>query len=123
MLLIGLSVTRAEKRRDHPGHRQRERRNDREENPAAPARAEAMRQALFVAGIAMNVLHIIRIETAPGGAVHLITEAGERIIVRRREDDAYSTARVVRTIEEEVADRHLLTVEALPRRGAEPALF
>ncbi|WP_437589005.1 hypothetical protein [Sorangium sp. So ce1000] len=82
-----------------------------------------MRPAPFVAGVAMNVLRVIRIETAPGGAVHLITEAGERIIVRRREDDGYSTARVVRTTEEEVADRHLLTVEALPRRGAEPALF
>jgi hypothetical protein len=71
----------------------------------------------------MKVLHIIRIEMAPGSAVHLITEGGERVIVRRRGDEDYSTVRVVRTTEEEVADRHLLTVEALPRRGAGPAFF
>ncbi|KYF70811.1 hypothetical protein [Sorangium cellulosum] len=70
----------------------------------------------------MKVLRVIRIETAPGGAVHLITEAGERVIVRRKEAEGYSTARVV-SVAEEVAARHLLTVEALPRRGAEPALF
>ncbi|WP_165374534.1 MULTISPECIES: hypothetical protein [Sorangium] len=55
--------------------------------------------------------------------MHLITEAGERVIVRRKETEGYSTARVVGVGEEEVAERHLLTVEALPRRGAEPALF
>ncbi|WP_437840043.1 hypothetical protein [Sorangium sp. So ce1153] len=71
----------------------------------------------------MKVLRVIRIETAPGGAVHLITEAGERVIVRRKEAEGYSTARVVSVAEEEVAAPHLLTVEALPRRGAEPALF
>ncbi|WP_437778980.1 hypothetical protein [Sorangium sp. So ce1097] len=71
----------------------------------------------------MKVLRVIRIETALGGVVHLITEAGERVIVRRKETEGYSTARVVGVAEEEVAERHLLTVEALPRRGAEPALF
>lgn len=71
----------------------------------------------------MKVLRVIRIETAPGGALHLVTEGGERIVVRRSDDERYSTVRVVRATEEEVADRHLLTVEALPRRGAEPALF
>jgi hypothetical protein len=69
----------------------------------------------------MKVRLVIRIETAPGGAVHLITEGGERVIVRRNENEGYSTVRVVGTTEEEVADRHLLTVEALPRREAEPA--
>ncbi|WP_437656759.1 hypothetical protein [Sorangium sp. So ce1182] len=71
----------------------------------------------------MKVLRVIRIETAPGGAVHLVTEAGERVIVRRKEIEGYSSVRVVGATEEEVADRHLLTVEALPRRGAGPALF
>jgi hypothetical protein len=71
----------------------------------------------------MKVLPVIRIETAPGGVVHFITEAGERIIVSRKDDEGDSTVRVVGTSEEEVADRHLLTVEVLPRRGAEPALF
>lgn len=71
----------------------------------------------------MMVLRVIRIETAPGGAVHLITEAGERAIVRRREIEGYSTVRIVRVTEEEVADRHILSVEALPKRGAGPAVF
>ncbi|WP_437972236.1 hypothetical protein WMF04_24355 [Sorangium sp. So ce260] len=71
----------------------------------------------------MKVLRVIRIETAPGGAVHLITEAGERVIVRRKEIEGYSSVRVVGATEEEVADRHLLTVEALPPRGAGPALL
>ena len=71
----------------------------------------------------MKVLRVIGIETTPGGAVHLITEAGKRVIVCRKETEGYSTARVVSVAEEEVADRHLLTVEALPRRGAGPALF
>jgi hypothetical protein len=71
----------------------------------------------------MKVLRVIRIETAPGGAVHLITEGCERIVVRRSDDERYSTVRVVRATEEEVADRHLLPVEALPRRGAGPAFF
>ncbi|KYF60259.1 hypothetical protein BE04_25995 [Sorangium cellulosum] len=71
----------------------------------------------------MKVLRVIRIETAPGGAVHLITEAGERVIVRRKETEGYSTARIVSVADEEVVARPLLTVEALPRREAEPALF
>lgn len=70
----------------------------------------------------MRVLRVIRIETAPDGAVHLVTEGGDRVIVTRK-TDGYSAARVVRTTEEEVADRHLLGVEALPKRGAAPALF
>ena len=71
----------------------------------------------------MKFLHVIRIETAPGGEVHLITEGGERVILRRSDDDGYSSVRVTGREEEEVADRHRLTVEVLPRRGAEPALF
>jgi hypothetical protein len=71
----------------------------------------------------MKVLRVLRIETAPGGAVHLITEAGERVIAQRNESEGHSIVRVVGTTEEEVADRHLLTVEVLPRRGAEPARF
>ena len=71
----------------------------------------------------MKVLRVIGIETTPGGAVHLITEPGERVIVRSKETEGYSTARVVIVAEEEVAARNLLTVEALPRRGADPALF
>ena len=71
----------------------------------------------------MKFLHVIRIETAPGGAVHLITEGGERVILRRNDHEGYSSVHVVETTEEEVADRHLLSVEGLPRRGAEPALF
>jgi hypothetical protein len=70
----------------------------------------------------MKVLRVIRIETALDGAVHLITEAGDRVIVVRK-TDGYSMARVVGTLEEEVADRHILGVEALPKRGADPALF
>ncbi len=70
----------------------------------------------------MKVLRVIRIETAPNGAVHLITEAGDRVIVTRK-SDGYSAARVVDTLDEEVADRHLLNVEALPKRGESPALF
>lgn len=70
----------------------------------------------------MKVLRVIRIETAPEGAVHLITEGGDRVIVIRK-TDGYSMARVVGTLEEEVHDRHLLNVEALPKRGADPALF
>jgi hypothetical protein len=70
----------------------------------------------------MRVLRVIRIETAPNGAVHLITEAGDRVIVTRK-SDGYSAARVVGTLEEEVTDRHLLSVEMLPKRGAAPALF
>ncbi len=66
---------------------------------------------------------MIRIETAPGGAVHLITERGERVILRRNDNEGYSSVHVVGTMEEEVADRHLLSVEGLPRRGTEPALF
>lgn len=71
----------------------------------------------------MKFLHVIRIETAPGGEVHLITEGGERVILRRRDDDGYSSVRVTGTMEEEGPGRHLLSVEGLPRRGAEPALF
>lgn len=70
----------------------------------------------------MRVLRVIRIETAPDGAVHLITEGGDRVIIVRK-TDGYSMARVVGTLEEEVADRHLLGVDGLPRRGADPALF
>ena len=70
----------------------------------------------------MKVLRVIRIETAPDGAVHLVTEGGDRVIVRRK-TDGYSAARVVCVVEEEVAGRHLLSVEALPTRGAAPALF
>ena len=70
----------------------------------------------------MKVLRVIRIETAPDGAVHLITEDGDRVIVVRK-TNGYSAARVVGTAEEEVADRHLLSVEVLPKRGADPALF
>lgn len=71
----------------------------------------------------MKFLHVIRIETAPGGAVHLITEGGERVILRRNDNDGYSSVHVVGTTEEEVPGRHVLSVEGLPRRGAEPALF
>jgi hypothetical protein len=71
----------------------------------------------------MKFLHVIRIETAPGGEVHLITEGGERVILRRSDDDGYSSVRVTGTTEEEGPGRHLLSVEGLPRRGAEPALF
>jgi hypothetical protein len=70
----------------------------------------------------MRVLRVIRIETAPDGAVHLVTEGGDRVIVVRK-TDGYSAARVVRADEEEVADRHLLSVEILPTRDAAPALF
>ncbi|WP_437656617.1 hypothetical protein [Sorangium sp. So ce1182] len=70
----------------------------------------------------MKVLRVIRIETAPGGAVHLVTEAGERVIVTR-ESDEYSVARVVSVLEREVSVRCILSAEALPKRGAEPALF
>jgi hypothetical protein len=70
----------------------------------------------------MKVLRVIRIETARDGAVHLITEGGDRVIVVRK-TDGYSAARVVGTLEEEVADRHLLSVEALPKRGDAPTLF
>ena len=70
----------------------------------------------------MKVLRVIRIETAPNGAVHLITKGGDRVIVVRK-TDGYSMTRVVGTLEEEVADRHILGVEALPKRGADPALF
>jgi hypothetical protein len=70
----------------------------------------------------MKVLRVIRIETAPDGAVHLVTEGGERVIVTRK-TDGYSAARVVSVIEQEVPARHVLGVEALPKRGAEPALF
>jgi hypothetical protein len=71
----------------------------------------------------MKFLHVIRIETAPGGAVHLITEGGERVILRRNDDEGYRSVHIVGTTEEEVADLHRLAVEVLPRRGAEPALF
>ena len=70
----------------------------------------------------MKVLHVICIETAPDGAVHLITEGGDRVIVVRK-TDGYSAAWIVRADEEEVADRHLLSVEALPTRDAAPTLF
>jgi hypothetical protein len=70
----------------------------------------------------MKFLHVIRIETAPGGAVHLITEGGERVIVLRNDDEGYSSVRVTGTTEEDPG-RHLLSVEGLPRRDAEPALF
>jgi hypothetical protein len=70
----------------------------------------------------MKVLRVIRIETAPDGAVHLITESGDRVIVVRK-TDGYSAARVVGTLEDEGPDRHLLGVEALPKRGDAPALF
>jgi hypothetical protein len=70
----------------------------------------------------MKVLRVIRIETAPDGAVHLVTEGGDRVIVTRK-SDGYSSARVVGTLEEEVADRHLLNVEVLPKRGEDPTLF
>ena len=70
----------------------------------------------------MKVLRVIRIETAPDGAVHLITEGGDRVIVTRK-PDGYSAVRVVAVTEQEVPDRHLLSVEALPKRGADPALF
>ncbi|WP_438033704.1 hypothetical protein [Sorangium sp. So ce204] len=71
----------------------------------------------------MKVLRVVRIETAPGGTVHLITEAGERVIVRRGKIEGYSTVRIVKVTEEEVADRHILSAEALPKRGAGPAVF
>ena len=71
----------------------------------------------------MKFLHVIRIETTPGGAMHLITEGGERVILRRNEDEGYSSVRVTGTTEEEGPGRRLLSVEGLPRRGAEPALF
>jgi hypothetical protein len=70
----------------------------------------------------MKVLRVIRIETAPDGAVHLVTEGGDRVIVTRK-SDGYSAARVVAVTEQEVPDRHLLSVEALPKRGADSALF
>jgi hypothetical protein len=71
----------------------------------------------------MKLMCSIRIEAAPDGAVHLITERGESIIVRRKEDDEYCTGRAARTTEEEAADWRLLTAEVLPRRGVELALF
>jgi hypothetical protein len=70
----------------------------------------------------MKVLRVIRIETAPDGVVHLITEGGDRVIVVRK-TDGYSMARVVGTLEEELTDGHLLGVEALPTRGGAPTLF
>jgi hypothetical protein len=70
----------------------------------------------------MKALRVIRLETAPDGSVHLITEGGERVIVIRR-TDGYSSARVVGVDEEKVAERHLLSVEVLPKRGTSPALF
>jgi hypothetical protein len=70
----------------------------------------------------VKVLRVIRIETACDGAVHLITEGSDRVIVTRK-TDGYSAARVIAATEEEVADRHLLAVEALPKRGASPTLF
>ena len=70
----------------------------------------------------MKILRVIRIETARDGAVHLITEGGDRVIVTRK-SDGYSAVRVVSTDEQEDADRHLLSVEALPKRGESPTLF
>ncbi|XXT18790.1 hypothetical protein WME94_52045 [Sorangium sp. So ce429] len=69
----------------------------------------------------MNVLRVSRIETAPGGAVHIVTEAGERVIVTRK-SDGYTVARVVSVLERELPDRRILSADAPPKRGAEPAL-
>lgn len=70
----------------------------------------------------MKVLRVIRLETAPNGGVHLVTEGGHSVIVTRK-TDSYSAARVVCVTAQEVPDRHILGVEALPKRGADPALF
>lgn len=70
----------------------------------------------------MRELRVVRIETAPNGTAHLITEGGDRVIVTRK-SEGYSMARVTSVTEEEVADRHLFSVETLPERGADPALF
>ena len=70
----------------------------------------------------MKVLGVIRIETARDGAVHLITDGGDRVIVVRK-SDGYSAARVTGAADEGVAERHLLSVEALPKRGESPTLF
>ena len=59
----------------------------------------------------MKVLRVIRIETAPDGAVHLITEGGDRVIITRKAD-GYSAARVVSVTEQEVPDRHVRTIAA-----------
>jgi hypothetical protein len=58
--------------------------------PSAPPGATA---PALLGEVAMKVLRVIRIETAPGGAVHLVTEGGDRVIVTRR-TDGYSAARV-----------------------------
>jgi hypothetical protein len=50
------------------------------------------------------------------------SQGGDRVIVTRK-TDGYSAARVVCVTEQEVPDRHILGVEALPKRGADPALF